>query len=402
MKPLIVGNAEARALLLEAQGLHQSARGTLDAGAQLTLIEKLGFVQVDSIRAIERAHHHILFSRNHAYRPPMLARLLEEDRLLFEHWTHDAAILPARFYRYWRPRFERNADRMKTQRWWRRLMRRGEKVLGEVREKLKSGPVRSRDFERRGKKRESWWGWAPHKAALEYLWFTGEIAVSGRDNFHKIYDLSERVIHPRHRAEKAASHEEMIAWACSGALDRLVFAAPADLARFFNSATIAEARAWTEKHRGDLVEVLIAPADGSRPKSLLARADIIERVRNAPWPEERLRLLSPFDPLVRDRARLSRLFGFDYRVEIYVPAPRRKYGYYVLPMLEGSRFTGRLDARAARDRDALEVIDLWLEPGVKMGKARRAALEEELARLARFAGVGRVAFQSQAARKLKP
>ena len=402
MKPLIISNAQARDLLLEAQGLNSSERKKLDSAGLLKLIEKLGFVQVDSIHNIERAHHHILFSRNHTYRPQMLAKLLEQERTLFEHWTHDAAIVPVNFYRYWKPRFAVNGKKFKSGRWWRKLMKKGESALGDVRARLASGPVRSRDFEKPEKKGEAWWGWAPHKAALEYLWFTGETAIAARDNFHKVYDLSVRVIAPEHHGAEAASHAEMIDWACAGALDRLIFGTLTDITRFWDSATIAEAKAWAVCHKDDLVEVLIEPADGGKPKPFLARADIVERAKNAPEPAGRLRLLSPFDPLVRDRSRLTRVFGFDYRIEIYVPAKKRKYGYYVLPMLEGRRFTGRLDAKAARDKDALDVINLWFEPGVKKSKARIAALEGELARLARFAGVKRVSFSAKAARKLRP
>jgi len=139
--------------------------------------------------------------------------------------------------------------------------------------------------------------------------------------------------------------------------------------------------------------VLIEPATpGEKPRKALAWAGIGAQIEGIAPPPGRLRLLSPFDPLVRDRKRLERLFGFDYRIEVFVPEARRRYGYYVFPLLEGDRLVGRIDVAAERRSGALEVKGLWLEPGIRMTAARQRALEAELERQRQFAGTGRVRF----------
>jgi uncharacterized protein YcaQ len=151
----------------------------------------------------------------------------------------------------------------------------------------------------------------------------------------------------------------------------------------------AEVRAWAHARREELRIVEIEARDGSWRRAF-APADIDARLEAAPPPTSRLRLLSPFDPVVRDRARLERLFGFDYRIEIFVPAPKRRWGYYVYPLLEADRFVGRIEVKAERSAGRLLVIRLWPEPGVAWTAARQAKLAAELDRLARFVGVGEV------------
>jgi len=399
--PLVIPNAQARRLFLDAQGLARPPRRRLDHAGLLRLIDELGFVQVDSINTVERAHHMILVARNQTYRPAQLRRLLERDASLFENWTHDASVIPSRFYPYWQPRFDRERARLIER--WRKWRRRGfEEVIASVREQVREqGPLMARQLaddaaaagRKRAKGSDGWWDWHPAKMALEYLWRTGELAVARREGFQKVYDLSERVIPAEHR-EHVPAHDDFVAWKCAQALDRLVVATPGELAAFWAGISPAEAKTWcaAERAAGNLVEVALAPADGGPARSACARPDVADRLKELPDPPDRLRVLSPFDPVLRDRKRAERLFGFDYRIEIYVPEARRKYGYYVFPLLEGARLIGRIDMKHHRDAGELRVTGLWLEPKVKLSRGRQGRLEAELERQRRFTGAERVVF----------
>ena len=254
------------------------------------------------------------------------------------------------------------------------------------------GPVGSRevtpdDTEARG----AWWGWTPSKAALEYLWHTGEFAVTARRGFAKLYDLSHRVIPAEHH-DPEPTHEEAVDWACREAIARLGVATHSEIAAFFAAVSPAEAQAWcAAAGPGTLRRIEIEHADGST-RLVWARPDVLDLARAAPEPGSRIRFLSPFDPMIRERDRTLRFFGFDYRFEAFVPAAKRVWGYYVLPMLERDRLVGRIELKAHRDRSELEVRGFWLEPGVRPARARMARVEAEIERWLAFTGLTRVSW----------
>lgn len=391
-----LSNADLRRLFLERHALSDSPAGPLTRDGLDALVERLGFVQVDTISTLEQAHHHILFTRANSYRKPQLKHLLEKRRSLFEHWTHDASIIPTRFYPYWKSRFRRRADRIAGSRHWvERFNGRQQEVLDGIRRRVRdNGPVGSRDVtvdddEERG----AWWGWTPSKVALEYLWHTGEFAVTARRGFAKLYDLAERVIPDRHRVHEP-THEETVDWICREAIARLGIATHSEIAAFFDAVTPDEAKAWCAAAGPELLRrVEIEHADGAT-REVFARPDVFDLVRDAPEPPARVRFLSPFDPMIRERDRTQRFFGFDYRFEAFVPAAKRVWGYYVLPMLERDRLIGRIELKAHRDRGELEVRGFWLEPGVRPAKARMARVEAEIERWRLFAGLDRIAWSA--------
>jgi len=393
-RPLL-SNTLARRLFLHRHALGTTPSGT-GKGADLAgLIDRFGFIQVDSIRTVARAHDLILFSRRSNYRPPALKRLLEKDRALFEHWTHDASIIPAHLFPHWQHRFDRDSERLRQG--WKRWFRDGyEAQFDTILTRIQtSGPVTCSDVgqnEARGK--GGWWDWHPSKTALEWLWRTGVLSISGRDNFQKIYDLTERVIPAPHRspAPERAAH---IDWACTAALDRLGFATATELAALWAAIPIPTARDWCAHalKSGRIIEVDIEAADGSLRPSF-AWPDVVQSAEYLPPAPPRIRILSPFDPALRDRARAERLFGFFYRIEVFVPQAKRQYGYYVFPVLEGERIIGRIDTKAFRDEATLRVQGVWPEAGVTMGKGRIARLDDALQRLARFAGCDRVDWEN--------
>ena len=389
--PLPIQNDTARALILARCGL-AGVRTSNGTQALVPLVQKLGYVQLDSIRIVERAHHHILYARNTQYRPRHLERLQAKTPALFEHWTHDSSLIPLEHYPHWTHRFARTRARIAD---WRERFG-DDRMLKMVRDHIAAnGASRARDFAHLGGRTGSWWGWGPAKAALEYLWRTGDLAVLERDGFEKIYDLSERVI-PEALRDSKPSRRETLEWACSEALIRLGAATPRMIADFWDHVSIPEAIQWieSEKKKGRLIDVTLEGAKDMRGFAAVARPDIEAQLSALDEPTSRLRVLSPFDPVLRDRERVGRIFGFDYRIEIYVPGHKRKFGYYAFPLLEGSRFVGRIDMKAERKKDRLAVKALWLERGLSLSKARRGKVENELVRQARLAAVRDIAFSA--------
>lgn len=289
--PISIPNAQARRLFLHLQGLSAPPTARLTRPGLLGLIAGLGFVQVDSINTVERAHHMILFARNQTYAKADLVGLLERDRGLFENWTHDAAIIPTAFYPYWERRFARDAAGLRAR--WRDWRREGfEEILDDVLAHLRAeGPVMARHLRPSrdssagpagpaGPVSGGWWDWHPSKTALEYLWRTGALAVDRREGFQKVYDLAERVIPAAHRCDEdgggSPAPDDFVDWFCRGALDRLGIATAGEIAAFWDAVTPDEARAWCrDRLDGELIEVEIEPADGSKPRVAMARPDIL-------------------------------------------------------------------------------------------------------------------------------
>jgi len=388
---LKISNCDARRLWIDAQGLSKAPTGPLDV---LGIIKALGFVQLDTIRTVSRAHHHILWSRNQNYREPMLWKMLAHDRSVFEHFTHDASILPMDMYPVWRWQFSKMEQKLSKRSW-----HKDKRLLADITRRLTNeGPLSTHAFDTVIKGKKEMWARPPHKLALDYMWYIGQFSTSHRDNFKKFYDLSERVIPENMRGQTMTSAAQLD-WLCQEALSRLVFGTPADIGRFWGAASAREVTQWgaAQTPKGmngvKLQDVEIECADGRWTKAL-APADIERRLQTVRKPTSRLRILSPFDPLIRDRARLKRLFGFDFKIEIFTPAAQRKWGYYVYPLLEGSRFVGRIDVKADRKQNQLQVQQFWPEPGVAWTANRANKLHAELKRLCQLAGVSEVVWRS--------
>ena len=389
----IVSAAAARSLLLDGQGLLNDPSRRAGPQAVSKIIRQLGFVQVDSIQRVERAHHLILGARLDDYRQDYLEQIAFRKRVLFEHWTHDAALIPTEWFHYWKPRFIETELRLRKSRWFtHRLGANPEQTLAHVYARIeREGPLRTSDFERTADKPATgWWDWTPEKAALEFLWHTGRLAIHGRDRFQKIYDLTERVF-PEPHARDTPQDVAHIDWMCSMALERIGVATPAELAAFWDAITIAEAAQWSREQvvAGKVAQVVVETLDGGKPRSAIALVDWKRRARALSAPD-RMRLLAPFDPIVRDRKRALRLFNFDYRFEAFVPAKQRRHGYYVLPILEGEQLVGRLDPRHDREQQALVIDKVWWEPKIKFTRDRKRKLNEALERLAAQIGADEI------------
>ena len=388
----LIPNGTARRLFLDRHALAEPPAGPSRGDALCQLVDRLGFVQVDSINTVARAHDMILYSRRNSYRSKHLQPPLETDRRMFEHWTHDASVIPVQFFPHWQLRFARDRDKLRAR--WREDRRAGfeekaDEILAQIGD---HGAVCSADVGTDEKRSSGgWWDWHPSKTALEYLWRSGALSVTRRAGFRKYYDLTERVI-PAEFANVRPDLAETVEWACSAALDRLGFATSGEVAAFWDLVTSAEARDWCARAlaSGRVIEVDIEPADGGKPRRSFAWPDLPD----LPVPElsPRIRILSPFDPALRDRKRAERLFGFAYRIEVFVPEPKRTYGYYVFPVIEADRLIGRIDMKSSRETGVLSVRGFWPEAGVKMGKGRLDRLVAEIERVARFADSRNIQF----------
>jgi uncharacterized protein YcaQ len=387
----LIPNRAARRLLIHHQALSDPPHRAQTLPELNSVIERLGYVQVDSIAIVERAHHQILFARNKTYKPKQLHQLIERDRLLFEHWTHDASVIPVAFFPYWKHRFVREKERLAQRRsnqFGSDFTQTTDAVLKRIHD---HGAVMARDFEARDKPSTGWWDWHPSKAALEYLWRTGALQISRREGFQKVYDLTERVI-PAEDRERTVDHDAFVDWACSAALERLGFGTRGQIAAFFQLLKPAEVEAWVSANRTRLVEVGIESADGSKPRTAFAFPFTLDELDAVPEPPTRVRILSPFDPLLRDRGRAERIFDFHYRIEVFVPEAQRQYGYYVFPVMRGDTIIGRIDMKADRPNDVMSVRRFWPEKRVRLSKAVITGLEAEIDRLRRFTGVSRIDY----------
>ena len=390
--------AEARRIALAAQGLAAPRPdGAADGRALRRAIGRLGLLQLDSVSVLVRAHYLPLFARIGAYDRGLLDRLAAHDgrppppskRRLFEYWAHEASLLPVELHPLLRWRMAR-AERGEGV--WRELARTARerpdlvaRVLAEV---TARGPLGVSDMAEPGGRTGPWWGWHDAKVALEWLFRTGRLTAAGRrrGGFERLYDLPERVL-PRPvlaapAPDEAEAHRRLLRHAAVA----LGVATAADLADYFRlPAPGIRTRLGELVESGELRPVSVA---GWRQPAYLAPGARVPRAARG------AALLAPFDPLVWERARTERLFGFVYRLEIYTPAARRRHGYYVLPFLMGDRLVARVDLKADRAGRRLLVRAAHGEPATEPGTVAEA-LAAELALMAGWLGLERVEAEAR-------
>lgn len=367
----------ARALQLAAQGLLQRPRRRATRADVLAAIRRMALLQIDTIHVVARSPYLVLHSRLGHYDPVWLDQLLAQGAL-FEYWAHEACFVPAEDYGLLRHRMLDPAQLgWKSLPGWLAAHHDDcERLLAHIRTQ---GPVRAADFERQGGKGNGWWDWKPEKRHLEALFATGRLMVKERRNFQRVYDLAERVRPGWDDARDLPTPQDatlaMLRHSCR-ALGLVKAGWVADYYR------LRRGRYDEALHRlADAGELIPVRVDGWRHDAFVhaSLAAELERAADGRLAATHSTLLSPFDPLVWDRKRALELFDFDYRIECYTPASRRRYGYFVLPILHRGRLVGRLDAKAHRADGVFEVKALYLEPGVRA----TATLRQELARVLR-------------------
>lgn len=390
-----------RRLAVYKQGLHRRP-ARVDRQALLDAIRRIGLLQLDTVHVVARSHYLVMLSRVGVYDPADLDALLYPERKLFEGWAHVACMIPVEQYRWLAPVI--HARRQKgLPEWLHRSLGENpretlEAILAEVRAR---GPVASREFEDPRPERKGWWDWKPAKDALEYLFDVGHLMIDRRENFQRFYDLAERVL-PESAEPPAATVEEYERWATEQGVWHLGVATAPQASDYYRiKITPARRAVRALANEGALLPVEV---EGWKEPAYLCPEDLplVREIEAGEHRPEVTTLLSPFDNLIWDRARVEDLFGFQYRIEIYTPAGRRRYGYYVMPILHRGRLVGRLDPKADRQSNRLIVRGLYLEPGEKPGDDLVEGLAGALGEFAAFHGSREVVFQGPDAAGLAP
>jgi len=343
--------ARLRRLALNAQGLLQAKPYGAGLVGARKAINHLGYVQVDSISVVERAHHHVLQARVPNFKPAMTNQMLLAGDV-FEYWSHAAAFLPIADFRFSLP--YKHAIKSGQTHWYKNPDR---KLMAELLVRIESdGPLRSRDLETKASKSAGWWDWKPAKKAIEQLYMEGDLMVSDREGFQKTYDLTERVLPSQVNSQmptmaEFAAHIVDQQLRCHGlvSLKGLTYQRRNPELRKAVKVLVNERLAEQDLEQVQLSngEVFIL-ASGAFEQPLA-------RLNN------RMSILSPFDNSVIQRARLKSLFQYDYQLECYLPAAKRQYGYFSLPLLYRDEFIGRMDCKAHRNDRHLEIKSLHLQ-----------------------------------------
>ncbi len=362
MKNQELSAQEARTLSLRQLGVDSEQDKTV-----LDVINRLGLLQVDSVNVFERAHYMPLFSRLGKYQKSELDDLMGGFHpTLIEYWAHEASIIPLENWPLYRWRMDAYRDRYETK-WGSKIE--SKRLIEQIRKQLlDNGPMANNQFETEANKRQgSWWGWSDQKRALEYMFLVGEVVSGGRDAFKRVYALPEQVL-PKHVLEHKPDPVE--------AKEQLMLQA----ARAYGVATYRDLCDW---HR-------MKPIENKMVLQNLLDKNELSEVQVEGWLEagyvakgvpldnlgpkgSRTTILSPFDPVCWNRDRIERLFGFQYKIEIYVPEPKRTFGYYSLPILHNRQLVGRIDLKSDRKPGNLLAKASWHETNLKSSELQQMA-----------------------------
>ncbi len=381
-----ITNNEIRLLWLNTNALLNTKKQNIDV---LQIIKDLGFVQIDSIQNVTRAQHHVLWSRNKNYKEHMLDDLLEKKGSIFEHFTHDASLIPLEYFPMWKGHFKRTKDRLDKSKYYKDLL--DEKGKQNVITRIKQeGALHSKDFDSTIIGEKKMWSRSVHKTTLDYMWYCGELTTAYRKNFRKYYELIHNII-PQDMLNKEINEEEQINWLCSSALERLGIASAKEIKNFWGSISIKEVNTWVKNNQDKLCEVEWENNEGKFIRSF-ASLDIKERLKNLKHSKSRVQIINPFDPAIRDRIRLKNIFGFDYKIEIFVPKEKRVWGYYVYPILEGDSFIARIEIQANRKTNEMSILNFWLEEGIVWKDKEQEKLDIELKSFASLVGIDKISW----------
>jgi uncharacterized protein YcaQ len=375
-------------LALQGQGLLKDTFGKGKVGT-LKAIEHLGYIQIDTLAVISRAHHHTLQSRLSDYKETYLSTLLEKDRSVFEYWSHAASYLPMCEYRFSLPRKKIFAEGKSH--WFSQ----DKKVMKYVLDRIKSeGPLLSKDFEFKRKDPANWYEWKPAKKALEQLFMDGTLMVSQRKGFQKVYDLTERVL-PSDVNTKMPSEKEYTehlirkAVEANGVVEeKEIYYLRSGLKEAINKSLVRLIKS------GEFKEVLVEGCGNSKFVTDKKQLESLNKLKSG----DNIHFLSPFDNLVIQRKRLMRFFNFDYQIECYVPEPKRKFGYFCLPVLYGIDFIGRFDPKADRASKTFYVKSMYFEKGFKRDERFNLQFAEKLRSFAEFNGCTKIVIDKAEAK----
>jgi hypothetical protein len=373
MKPATLTKSQARKIIVHAAGLAKRAQFGRGKDAVYKAIDHLGFVQVDSNYTVERAHHHAIAARVPGYKTEWLDEL-QADTRIYEFWTRDSGYMPMDEFRFSLPIHDTYRAK------WKGLPQQEANLMNKILDRIgREGPLRAKDFESdRVTKNKGWWDWRPSKVALERLHLTGQLLATRQRDFHKLYDLTDNIV-PGDIDRTNPNPEELARHLIFRSLRALGIAYANEIAwsgRLVKPPVKEELKKLVDS--GEVCQVAVEGLKGPlymlpiyKKKKITIAGDVF--------------ILSPFDMLNVFRRRLKDFFGFDYQVECFVPEPKRKYGYFSLPILAGDTFIARVDSKADRKEQTLVIHNLHFE-NVKMTKALTSQLHEAIQGFVEFNG----------------
>ncbi len=374
---------EARLLILKSQGLISTdfvkgKKGTLAA------IEHLSYIQIDTLSVVARAHHHTLWSRLTDYKENYLNDLLEKDKTIFEYWSYAASYLPMSNYRFSLPR-KKSYSEGKSH-WFEQNKKMKKYVLDKIKTE---GPLQSKDFEHKRTVDANWYEWKPAKRALEQLFMEGKLMVAKRQGFQKVYDLAERVL-PLDIDTSIPTEKEYIQHLVKKSIESFGIVNENEVAYLRTGLKESTNKVLKQLLKeGSLIELTIDGIDKTTFISTETQLKSIEKIKT----NNNIHLLSPFDNLVIQRKRLERIFNFDYQIECYVPEPKRKYGYFTLPVLYKNNLVARFDPKADRAMKIFYIKSMHFEKGFQPNEDFNILFAEKLNSFANFTGCNKIVIE---------
>ncbi|NQZ87683.1 MAG: winged helix-turn-helix domain-containing protein [Colwellia sp.] len=339
---------EAKKAILLSQGIHKEHKLGRGKAATYKALASINYVQIDSISVVERAHHHSLWNRAEHYDPIHIEQLLE-DKQIFEYWSHAAAYLPMADYRFSLPR--KHAFAKGDEHWFKK----DKKSMSYVLQRIKAeGPLQAKDFKDARKNKTGWWDWKPAKVALEQLFMEGKLMALKRQGFQKVYDLTEHVL-PATVDTSTPSEAEYFQHLVINYLSANAIGTYQQITYLLKGL-----KSPVKKYCMQLLEEGLLITVNVDNQSYFALPNVHELLKTK-LSRHKVKILSPFDNLLIQRKRTKALFNYDYQIECYVPADKRKFGYFSLPLLSGSTFSGRMDVKMDRKSKVLNVLHLHIE-----------------------------------------
>jgi uncharacterized protein len=378
------------ALFLERQHLRAPRRNRLTERRLVQFASDTGGIQLDSINVVDRAHYLTIWSRFGPYDRRVLDRMVYERRVLFEYWAHAACLVPTAHFTPWRRAM---LDYTLRSRSWGKWLKKNQALVAQVEAEIAArGPLGNTDFKGEGTRRTGgWWNWKPATHALDYLWMTGRTSIHSRVHFQKRFDLAQRVMGTTQEGEPPSA-EEFRRWHLRRSLHAMGAATGTDLRMYltFPRMEMRERRAVLADAiaAGEVVEIAVEKAPWF---ALAADLPALRAAAQRKSPARGTTLLSPFDSFLWHRERTQRLFGFDYKIEVYTPGHKRVHGYYALPIFHDGHLIGRIDAKTHRAERVLEIRRIHFEPWFARGgkidrDAALAGTAEAIRSLATFVG----------------
>jgi len=387
----------ARNLIIKSQFLN--LKNPFQKGKEGTaqIIEKLGYIQIDTISVIERAHHHTIWTRNPDHSKDFLHELQAKDRRIFEYWGHAASFLPMKDFRYYLP-MKQNYPGNSS--WNKKVYEKHKKLFAPILKRIREeGPLSSLDFEHpEMKNKNAWWEWKPSKVVLEQLLFKGDLMVKERQNFRKVYDLTERVL-PEAIDIRIPSENELGIFFVKRALSAYGIATEKEIIDHINAA----GRKSIQKGIKLLLEsneIAKVEIENIKDKINYILQNSLENLDDLPESNQ-LQILSPFDNFMIQRERIKTLFDFDYALECYVTPAKRKFGYFALPILWKDKFIGKMDAKADRKKKTLIIRKLALEPDFRNFEEMLPVFSEKIKSFAEFNKCEKITVEKIEPKKIK-